>query len=151
MDLKIKYKENYESLGSLRHFVESGIMLASVNFWRDSFQGYQEFEIIENREEFLSANEIFFNNEFVKQFFIENFPETGKRIEMSEASSLMDLIHDNEGDETYEVFTNCILAYAVKIAKSSKEDWLSFIGLKDNISDQESIFLHNLTILLKNS
>ena len=69
MDLKIKYKENYESLGSLRHFVESGIMLASVNFWRDSFQGYQEFEIIENREEFLSANEIFFNNEFVKQFF----------------------------------------------------------------------------------
>jgi hypothetical protein len=70
---------------------------------------------------------------------------------MSEASSLMDLIHDNEGDETYEVFTNCILAYAVKIAKSSKEDWLSFIGLKDNISDQESIFLHNLTILLKNS
>lgn len=151
MDLKLKYKENYESLGSLRHFVESGIMLASVNFWRDSFQGYQEFEIIENREEFISANEKFLNNEFINQFFIENFPELERRIEMSEASKLMDLIHDIEGDQTYEIFTNCIVAYAVKIAKSSKEDWLSLIGLKDNISDQESVFLHNLTILLKNS
>lgn len=151
MDLKLKYKENYESLGSLRHFVESGIMLASVNFWRDSFQGYQEFEIIENREEFISSNEEFLNNEFIKQFFIENFPETEKRIEISEASKLMDLIHDIEGDETYEIFTNCLVSYAVKIAKSSKEDWLSFIGLKDNISDKESVFLHNLTILLNNS
>jgi hypothetical protein len=80
MDLKIKYKENYESLGSLRHFVESGIMLASVNFWRDSFQGYQEFEIIENREEFLSANEIFFITNSLNNFLLKTFLKQEKEL-----------------------------------------------------------------------
>jgi hypothetical protein len=46
MDLKQKYKEDYFLLAGLRDFVESGIMLASVNFWRDSFQGYKELEVL---------------------------------------------------------------------------------------------------------
>jgi hypothetical protein len=63
----------------------------------------------------------------------------------------MDAIHDIEGDETYKKFTNCILAYATEIAKASKEDWLAFIGIKDNISDKEVVFLNNLKTLLMNS
>ena len=151
MDLKLKYKEQYQSVGNLRNFVESGIMLSSVNFWRDSFQGFKEFEIVENRESFIIKNDEYFQNEFIKQFFIEEFPEQEIKIGMSEASIIMDSIHDIEGDKTYKIFTNCILAYATEIAKASKEDWSAFVGIKDNISDKEEIFLHNLKILLLNS
>ena len=41
-----------------------------------------------------------------------------------------------------------LIEYATVIAKSSKEDWLAFIGLKDSISDHEELFLKKLRILL---
>jgi carbonic anhydrase len=56
---------------------------------------------------------------------------------MTDASSIMKLIHDTEGETTYLLFIDCVMIYAKEIAKASKEDWLAFIGLSDNISDQE--------------
>ncbi len=41
-----------------------------------------------------------------------------------------------------------LIEYATVIAKSSKEDWLAFIGLKDSISDHEELFLKKLRSLL---
>jgi hypothetical protein len=42
-------------------------------------------------------------------------------------------------------------AIPTELAKASKEDWLSFIGLKDNISDKEADFINNLKVLLNSN
>jgi hypothetical protein len=151
MDLKLKYGENYYLLAGLRDFVESGTMLASVNFWRDSIQGYQELNVVDNRANFVQSFNHFFFDDFVNQFFIEEFPAIEEKIGMSDASSIMTLIHDTEGATTYLLFKDCIISYAREIAKASKEDWLAFIGLTDNISDKEETFLYNLEVLLRGS
>jgi hypothetical protein len=151
MDIKSRYKEDYILLAQLRNFIESGTMLASVNFWRDSFQGYQEFEVIENRSNFVQSYNKYFCDDFINQFFTEDFPELEEKIGMSKASSIMTLINRTEGETTYLLFKECVLNYAKEIAKASKEDWLAFIGLKDNISDQEETFLFNLEVLLRGS
>ena len=151
MDIISRYKEDYILLAQLRNFIESGTMLASVNFWRDSFQGYQEFEVIENRSNFVQSYDKYFHNDFINQFFTEDFPQLEEKIGMSDASSIMSLIHKTEGETTYLLFKDCIINYATEIAKASKEDWLAFIGLTDNISDKEEIFLFNLGVLLRES
>ena len=46
MNLGEKYKENHIILAGLRQFVENGIMLASVNFYRDSGQNFKELKIL---------------------------------------------------------------------------------------------------------
>jgi len=45
----------------------------------------------------------------------------------------------------FDAFTKQLLIdYALCIAKASKEDWLSFIGIKDSISDTEEQFIKRL-------
>jgi hypothetical protein len=151
MNLSIAYKEEYSQLSALRNFIESGTMLASVNYWRDSLQGYKEFMTVENRSEFVFRNEQYAANEFIIAFFKEDFPSGSEKLSMSDASRIMSMIRDKEGEETYLLFKDCILKYCIEIAKSSKEDWLAFIGLTDSISDKEAVFLRNLEILLRNS
>lgn len=149
MNLYEKYQESYPQLASLRDFIENGAMLASVNFWRDSAQGYREFDIIENRAQFISQNDPYNENHFIFQFFNEEFPTSAQKVGPSEVSSIMSVIRDLEGEETYQLFKECVLKYVLEIAKASKEDWLSFIGLEDNISDKEAVFLQNLEVLLR--
>jgi hypothetical protein len=151
MDLVTRYNEKYNQLAALRKFVEHGIILSSVNFWRDSIQGLKELDLIENKEMFFSKYEAYFQDAFIQQFFTEEFPEVEGKINMVEAGSIMQMIHEVEGDKTYELFQECLLAYATEIAKASKEDWLSFIGLKDNISDKEADFINNLKVLLNSN
>ena len=126
-------------------------MLASVNYWRDSFQGFKELELLDNRAKFIQSSNQFFTIDFINQFFREDFPPMEEKISNNAASIIMTMIRENEGEATYSLFKDCIVSYATEIAKSSKEDWLAFIGLSDNISDQEEKFLLKLEELLKSS
>jgi hypothetical protein len=58
------------------------------------------------------------------------------------------LIESTEGKDTLDLLKDFLIAYAVYIAKSSTEDWKSFIGLSDSISDAEETFILKLKELI---
>lgn len=149
MNLKTKYHENYILLAGLRTYVENGTMLSSVNYWRDSFQNFKELDVKEHRELLLINNPKFMNCGFLESFVKEDFPEFEDEIPENIIAVVMPLIEDQEGKETTELTKEFLIEYAIIIAKSSKEDWLAFIGLKDTISDKEEQFIIKLKELFE--
>ena len=147
MNIEKKYQDDYILLGGLRKFVEDGIILASVNFWRDSIQNYKEYDAIENRENILKNNKEFLNSEFLVAFVKEDFPEIEDEIPENIIDIAMSIIKKREGKKTANITKQFLIEYATYIAKASKEDWLAFIGLKDSISDKEEQFIEKLESL----
>ena len=147
MNIEKKYQNDYILLGGLRKFVEDGIILASVNFWRDSIQNYKEYEAIENRESILKNNKEFLNSEFLVAFVKEDFPEIEDEIPENIIGIAMSIIKKKEGKKTANITKQFLIEYATYIAKASKEDWLAFVGIKDSISDKEEQFIKKLESL----
>jgi hypothetical protein len=148
MTLKEKYQDNYILLAGLRQYVEKGTMLASVNFWRDSAQGYDEFDVIGTRNSIVQQHPDFKNNAFLVDFVAEDFPELDEKIPDNIVHIAFPLIEEAEGRETVEILKSFLIEYATNIAKASKEDWLAFIGMKDAVSDAEQDFIDRLKALI---
>ena len=144
MNIKNKYKDNYILLAGLRQYVENGVMLASVNFYRDSLKNYPEFDVIKNRSEILKNNASFLSSNFLVAFVEEDFPKIEDNIPENIIEIAMSIIEMQEDKETATLTKQFLIEYAVCIAKASKEDWLSFIGIKDAISDSEAKFIKRL-------
>ena len=144
MNIKNKYKDNYILLAGLRQYVENGVMLASVNFYRDSVKNYPEFDVIKNRSEILKNNASFLSSNFLVAFVEEDFPKIEDNIPENIIEIAMSIIEMQEDKETATLTKQFLIEYAVCIAKASKEDWLSFIGIKDAISDSEAKFIKKL-------
>lgn len=144
MDLKKKYQKDYILLAGLRKFIEDGTLVASLNYWRDSFQNFKEFEAIDNREDILKSNPSFLGSEFLVAFVKEDFPIVEDEIPVDIIDITFSIIQKHEGVETANITKLFLIEYATSIAKASKEDWLAFIGLADSISDQEELFLKQL-------
>ena len=144
MNIKNKYKDNYILLAGLRQYVENGVMLASVNFYRDSVKNYPEFDVIKNRSEILKNNASFLSSNFLVAFVEEDFPKIEDNIPENIIEIAMSIIEMQEDKETATLTKHFLIEYAVCIAKASKEDWLSFIGIKDTISDSEAKFIKRL-------
>lgn len=147
MNIENKYQENYILLAGLRAYVENGTMLSSVNHWRDCYQNFKELEVQEHREELLKSSPQFMRSEFLVAFVKEDFPEIEDEIPENILAIAMSIIEAHEGKETAEITKQFLIEYAINIAKSSKEDWLSFIGIKDSISNKEEEFINNLRFL----
>jgi hypothetical protein len=147
MNIEEKYQENYILLAGLREYIENGTMLASVNFWRDSAQNFKEFDAVKNRESLLNTNPEYRKCEFLVAFIMEEFPEIEDEIPENIIQIVIPVIESTEGKETMNLTKQFLIDYATYIAKSSKEDWLAFIGLKDSISDQEKNFIEKLKVL----
>ncbi len=147
MNIEKKYQDDYILLGGLRKFVEDGIILASVNFWRDSIQNYKEYEAIENRENILKSKKEFLNSEFLVAFVKEDFPEIEDEIPENIIGIAMSIIKKKEDEKTANITKQFLIEYATSIAKASKEDWLAFVGVKDSISDKEEQFIKKLESL----
>ncbi len=144
MNIKNKYKDNYILLAGLRQYVENGVVLASVNFYRDSVKNYPEFDVIKNRSEILKNNASFSSSNFLVAFVEEDFPKIEDNIPENIIEIAMSIIEIQEDKETATLTKQFLIEYAVCIAKASKEDWLSFIGIKDAISDSEAKFIKRL-------
>ncbi len=144
MNIKNKYKDNYILLAGLRQYVENGVVLASVNFYRDSVNNYPEFDVIKNRGEILKNNASFSSSNFLVAFVEEDFPKIEDNIPENIIEIAMSIIEMQEDKETATLTKQFLIEYAVCIAKASKEDWLSFIGIKDAISDSEAKFIKKL-------
>ena len=144
LDLKLKFGENYILLAGLRQFIEHGVMLSSVNFWRDSFQNFQELRAVDKRSEILKTNNAFYEDEFLVSFVNEEFPVVEDQIPDDVIPTVLKLIEHEEGPQTASLTKEFILQYAVFIAKSSKEDYLAFVGIKDSISDEEQVFIEKI-------
>ena len=144
MNIKNKYKDNYILLAGLRQYVENGVMLASVNFYRDSVKNYPEFDLIKNRSEILKNNASFLSSNFLVAFVEEDFPKIEDNIPENIIEIAISIIEMQEDKETATLTKQFLIEYAVCIAKASKEDWLSFIGIKDAISDSEAKFIKKL-------
>ena len=144
MNIKNKYKDNYILLAGLRQYVENGVMLASVNFYRDSVKNYPEFDVIKNRSEILKNNASFLSSNFLVAFVEEDFPKIEDNIPENIIEIAISIIEMQEDKETATLTKQFLIEYAVCIAKASKEDWLSFIGIKDAISDSEAKFIKKL-------
>lgn len=149
MNIKTRYAENYILLAGLRQYVENGTMLASVNFWRDSLQNYAEFDVVAKRKDILSTKPKFINSEFISAFAEEDFPKIEEDVPENIIEIAMSIIESQEGKETANLTKQFLIDYALCIAKASKEDWLSFIGLKDSISDTEEQFIKRLEELFE--
>lgn len=147
MNIEKKYQDDYILLGGLRKFVEDGIILASVNFWRDSIQNYKEYEAIENRENILKSKKEFLNSEFLVAFVKEDFPEIEDEIPENIIGIAMSIIKKKEDEKTANITKQFLIEYTTSIAKASKEDWLAFVGIKDSISDKEEQFINKLESL----
>ena len=119
-------------------------MLASVNFYRDSVKNYPEFDVIKNRSEILKNNASFLSSNFLVAFVEEDFPKIEDNIPENIIEIAMSIIEMQEDKETATLTKQFLIEYAVCIAKASKEDWLSFIGIKDAISDSEAKFIKKL-------
>jgi len=119
-------------------------MLASVNFYRDSVNNYPEFDVIKNRGEILKNNASFSSSNFLVAFVEEDFPKIEDNIPENIIEIAMSIIEIQEDKETATLTKQFLIEYAVCIAKASKEDWLSFIGIKDAISDSEAKFIKRL-------
>jgi hypothetical protein len=148
MNLQERYQEDYILLASLRHYVEQGTMLASVNFWRDSAQNFKELTAIEQRSSILESHPNFKENEFLVSFISSDFPPIEDHIPDNIFELVFPLIETTEGKGTLDLLKDFLIAYAVYIAKSSTEDWKSFIGLSDSISDAEETFISKLKELI---
>ncbi len=144
MNIKNKYKDNYILLAGLRQYVENGVVLASVNFYRDSVNNYPEFDVIKNRGEILKNNASFSSSNFLVAFVEEDFPKIEDNIPENIIEIAMSIIEIQEDKETATLTKQFLIEYAVCIAKASKEDWLSFIGIKDAISNSEAKFIKRL-------
>ena len=144
MDLQSKYRDNYILLAAFRQFIEDGTMLASVNFWLDSAQNFKEFAAVQNRKGIVDNNPVFQTNKFLLAFTSEDFPRVDDSIPEDILSMSLKMIEDNEGIETTELVKDFLIEYALKIAKSSKEDYLAFIGMDSSVSDSEAIFINKL-------
>jgi hypothetical protein len=144
MNIKNNYKDNYILLAGLRQYVENGVVLASVNFYRDSVNNYPEFDVIKNRGEILKNNASFSSSNFLVAFVEEDFPKIEDNIPENIIEIAMSIIEIQEDKETATLTKQFLIEYAVCIAKASKEDWLSFIGIKDAISDSEAKFIKRL-------
>jgi hypothetical protein len=144
MNIKNNYKDNYILLAGLRQYVENGVVLASVNFYRDSVNNYPEFDVIKNRSEILKNNASFLSSNFLVAFVEEDFPKIEDNIPENIIEIAMSIIEIQEDKETATLTKQFLIEYAVCIAKASKEDWLSFIGIKDAISDSEAKFIKRL-------
>ena len=137
MNIEKKYQDDYILLGGLRKFVEDGIILASVNFWRDSIQNFKEYDAIENRKSILMNNNEYLNSEFIVAFVKEDFPEIEDEIPDNIIGIAMSIIQKREGKKTANIIKQFLIEYAIYIAKAAKEDWLAFVGMKDSISEKE--------------
>jgi hypothetical protein len=149
MNIEKKYQDDYILLGGLRKFIEDGIILTSVNFWRDSIQNFKEYDAIENRENILKNNKEFLNSEFLVAFVKEDFPEIEDEISENIIGIAMSIIKKKEGKKTAIITKQFLIEYATYIAKAAKEDWLAFVGLKDSISDKEEQFIKKLESLFE--
>jgi hypothetical protein len=147
MDLKQKFGENYILLAGLRQYIEHGVMLSSVNFWRDSFQDFQELRAVDRRSEVIKTNQSFEENDFLVSFVNENFPIVDDQISDDIIPVVLKLIEELEGSQTASLTKEFLMQYAIFIAKSSKEDYLAFVGLKDSISDAEQVFIEKVKYL----
>jgi hypothetical protein len=123
-------------------------MLASVNFWRDSAQNFKELTAIEERVSILDSRPNFKENEFLVSFISADFPPIEDHIPDNIYELVFPLIESTEGKDTLDLLKDFLIAYAVYIAKSSTEDWKSFIGLSDSISDAEETFIIKLKELI---
>ena len=148
MNLQERYQEDYILLASLRQYVEQGTMLASVNFWRDSAQNFKELTAIEQRSSILESHPNFKENEFLASFISSDFPPIEDHIPDNIYELVFPLIETTEGKDTLDLLKDFLIAYAVYIARSSTEDWKSFIGLSDSISDAEETFISKLKELI---
>jgi len=148
MNLQERYQEDFILLASLRQFVEQGTMLASVNFWRDSAQNFKELTAIEERSTIIDSHPNFKENEFLVSFISTEFPHIEDHIPDNIYELVFPLIEATEGKDTLDLLKDFLIAYAVYIAKSSTEDWKSFIGLSDSISDAEETFIIKLKELI---
>jgi len=148
MNLQERYQEDYILLASLRQYVEQGTMLASVNFWRDSAQNFKELTAIEERGSILESRPNFKENEFLVSFISADFPPIEDHIPDNIYELVFPLIEAIEGKDTLDLLKDFLITYAVYIAKSSTEDWKSFIGLSDSISDAEETFIFKLKELI---
>ncbi len=144
MDLKLRFGENYILLAGLRQYIEEGIMLSSVNFWRDSFQDFSEFDAIKNRSVIIKKDERFKDNAFLNSFVDEEFPKVSDQINDNVIPVVLRIIEESEGESTAALTKEFLMQYAIFIAKSSKEDFLSFIGFDDSISDEEELFIEKI-------
>ena len=77
-------------------------------------------------------------------FVEEDFPKIEDNIPENIIEIAMSIIEMQEDKETATLTKQFLIEYAVCIAKASKEDWLSFIGIKDAISDSEAKFIKKL-------
>lgn len=142
MNLKERYSEDYILLARLRLYIEKEMTLASVNFWRDSLQFYREFETVEKRNQLMKPE--YSANEFVTAFCADEFPDLEEKINEDNVRAALTLIESREGPETVRLLKHFLLDYATAIAQSSREDWLSFVGLKDALSDEEELLLNKI-------
>ena len=149
MDLSLKYGENYIILGALRQYVEQSAMLASVNFWRDSLQNYQELRVVDKRTQILNDHSGLSTSEFLAAFISEDFPRIEEPLSDNILTLAFKLIDEKEGERITNGTKAFLMHYAACIVKASKEDYLSFIGLSDSISDEEESFLTNFKLLLQ--
>ena len=147
MNIEKRYQDDYILLAGLRKFVEDGIILSSVNFWRDSIQNFKEYDAIEDREVILKNNNEYLNSEFLVAFVMEDFPEIEEEIPENIIEIAMSIIEKKEGKETVNLTRQFLVEYATHIAKAAKEDWLAFVGLKDSISEKEERFIEKLESL----
>ena len=79
MDFKLKFGENYILLAALRQYIEHGVMLSSVYFWRDSFQDFQELRAVDRRSKVIKTNQSFEENDFLISFVTGFTPTTIKK------------------------------------------------------------------------
>ena len=147
MNIEKKYQDDYILLAGLRKFVEDGIILASVNFWRDSIQNFKEYDAIENRNNILKNNNEYLNSEFLVAFVKEDFPEIEDEMPDNIIGIAMSIIQKREGKKTANITKQFLVEYATYIAKAAKEDWLAFVGMKDSISEKEELFIEKLESL----
>jgi hypothetical protein len=147
MNLKGRYQDDYVLLARLRFYIEKEMTLASVNFWRDSLQFYREFEIVEKRIKLLTPE--YRANEFVSTFCAEEFPDKEENIHGENIRTALKCIESREGPETLRLLKHFLIDYAMAIAHSCREDWLSFVGLKDSVSDEEELFLDKIRTLFQ--
>ena len=88
-------------------------------------------------------------SEFLAAFISEDFPRIEEPLSDNILTLAFKLIDEKEGERITNETKAFLMHYAACIVKASKEDYLSFIGLSDSISDEEESFLTNFKLLLQ--
>ena len=120
MNIKNKYKDNYILLAGLRQYVENGVMLASVNFYRDSVKNYPEFDVIKNRSEILKNNASFLSSNFLVAFVEEDFPKIEDNIPENIIEIAMSIIEMQEDKETATLTKQFLIGRCANFCPSRK-------------------------------